>query len=108
MSSFKASWKNFLLTNRDLESSNEHLAKIKDLADPGSNFEVTFEIVSKNPGIAFISFKPTESSIQMFHHCHVTGGSWASPTKAYISILGVDDLARPIQIITKETNDCIQ
>jgi hypothetical protein len=82
--------------------------KIKDLADPGSNFEVTFEIVSKNPRIAFISFDPTESSIQLFHHCHVTGGSWASPTKAYISILGVDDLARPIQIITKETNDCIQ
>ena len=75
MSSFKASWKNFLLTNKDFESSNEHLTKIKELADPGSNFEVTFEIVSKNPGIAFISFDPTESSIQLFHHCHVTGGS---------------------------------
>lgn len=89
MSLFKASWKNFLLTNKDFETSNKHLSKIRELADPGSSFEVTFEIVSKIP--AFISFDPTESSIQLFHHCHVIGGSWASPTKSFISILGVDD-----------------
>jgi hypothetical protein len=91
----------FLLTNPELETSNNHLTKIKDLADPNSNFEVSFEIVSKDPGIAFISFDPTESLIQLFHHWHIIGGSWASPSKSLISILGVDDLARPIQIITK-------
>jgi len=111
MSSFKVSWKNFLLTNPELETSNNHLMKFKDLVDPNSNFEVSFEIVSKNPGIAFISFDPTESSIQLFHHCHIKGGSWASPYKSLISILGVDDSAGPIQIITKsvktvkKTND---
>ncbi len=91
----------FLLTNPELETSNNHLTKIKDLADPNSNIEVSFEIVSKDPGIAFISFDPTESLIQLFHHWHIIGGSWASPSKSLISILGVDDLARPIQIITK-------
>jgi len=44
----------FLLTNPELETSNNHLTKIKDLADPNSNFEVSFEIVSKNPGIGFL------------------------------------------------------
>jgi len=101
MSSFKLSWKTFLVTNQDLAISNNHLEKIRDLADPGTNFETTFETVSKNPGITFISLDPTESSIQLLHHCHIIGGSWASPSKSLISVLGVDESARPIQLIPK-------
>jgi hypothetical protein len=62
MSLFKASWKNFLLTNKDFETSNKHLSKIRELADPGSSFEVTFEIVSKIP--ALFSFPLTQPSPQ--------------------------------------------
>jgi hypothetical protein len=85
----------------DLEASNNYLAKIKDLAVPTADFEEVFEIVSKNPGIAFIALDPSESSIQLFHHCHVFGGSWSSPTKSFVGILGADESARPVQIVTK-------
>jgi len=101
MSSFKKSWKNFLLCNPEFDESNNHFEKIKELADPGANFEVVFEIVSKNPGIAFITLDPSESMIQLLHHCHVIGGSWSSPSKSLISILGINEQARPVQIISK-------
>jgi hypothetical protein len=45
MSTFKASWKNFLLSNPEFEDSNNHFTKIKELSDPGANFETTFEII---------------------------------------------------------------
>jgi hypothetical protein len=101
MSSFKTSWKNYLLSNPDLDISNNYFMKIRDLADPSSNFEEVFEIVSKNPGISFIALNPSESLIQLFHHCQVFGGSWASPTKSFVGILGANDSARPVQIILK-------
>jgi hypothetical protein len=101
MSFFKNSWKNFLLSIPELDVSNNHFAKIKDLDKPGSNFEDVFEFIFKKTGISFISLDPSESSIQLFHHCHVIGGSWTSPSKSLVSILGVNDLARPIQIIPK-------
>jgi len=101
MTSFKHSWKHFLLSNPELDIPQNHFAKIKDLAEPGTVFEDVFEIISKNPGISFISLDPSESSIQLFHHCHVIGGSWASPSKSLVCILGVDDSARPIQVISK-------
>jgi len=68
---------------------------------PGTPFEDAFEMISKNPGISFNALDPTESSIQLFHHCQVIGGTWASPTKTFVSILGFDNSARPIQIIPK-------
>jgi hypothetical protein len=101
MSALKNSWKNYILSNSDLDSSNNHFAKIKDLADPSYDFEEVFEIVSKNQGIAFIALDPSESTIQLYHHCHVFGGSWDSPTKTFCAILGVDDSARPVQIVEK-------
>jgi len=101
MSAFKTSWKNYLLSNPELDLSNNHFAKIKDLADPSSNFEEVFVIVSKNSGIAFIALDPSESSIQLFHHCQVFGGSWNSPTKSFVGILGTDDSARPVHFVAK-------
>jgi hypothetical protein len=101
MSSFRDSWKNNLLCNPEMAASDKHFSKINDLADPGMEFETAFKVVSKNPGISFISLDPTESSIQLFHHCHVIGGNWDSPNKSISGILGVGDAARPIQIITK-------
>jgi hypothetical protein len=43
MSALKNSWKNYILSNPDLDSSNNHFAKIKDLADPSYDFEEVFE-----------------------------------------------------------------
>ncbi len=101
MSSFKTSWKNYLLSNPDLDTSNNNFMKNRDLADPSSNFEDVFEIVSKNPGIFFIALDLSESSIRLFHHFQVFGGSWASPTKSFVGILGANDSTRPVQIISK-------
>jgi hypothetical protein len=101
MSSFKNSWKQFLLSNPELDVSNKHILKIRDLCAPGTPFEGAFEIISKNSGISFISLDPMESSIQLFHHCQVIGGTWVSPTKTFVCILGFDNSARPIHIIPK-------
>jgi len=101
MSPFKNSWKQFLLSNHELDVSNKHILKIRDLCAPGTPFEGAFEIISKNSGISFISLDPMESSIQLFHHCQVIGGTWVSPTKTFVCILGFDNSARPIHIIPK-------
>jgi hypothetical protein len=76
MPSFNNTWKNYLLSNPELlDISNNYLSKIKELADPNSDFEEGFEIISKNPSISFISLDPSGSVIQLFHHCQVIGGS---------------------------------
>jgi len=101
MSSFKASWKNFLLSNPEFEKSNNHLPKILALSDPIEPFESVFEEISKNHGISLISFDPSESEIQLFHHNQIIGRSWDNPKKYFTSIRGSDNSARPIQIVLK-------
>jgi len=101
MSTFKKLWKNYLLSNPDLDVSNKHLRRIKDLSSPQYQFETLFEEIAKNKGISFIFLDPTESFIQLFHHCHIIGGSWANPSKTFVGILGTDKNAKPIQIILK-------
>jgi hypothetical protein len=101
MSSLKLSWKNFLLSNPDFETSNNHILKMTKLCGPESSFETAFEELSKNSGISFISLDPSESEIQLFHHNQVLGGSWDNPKKVFASVRGIDNLARPIQIIMK-------
>jgi len=101
MSASKTTWKDYLLNNLDLDISNCHLEKIEDLSGDNTDVVDAFKKKSKKPGIAFISLDPTESSIQLFHHGHMIGGRWSSPNKTLASILGVDDSARPIQIILK-------
>jgi len=101
MWSFKNSWKNYLLFNSDLDISNNHLEKIKELSDPNIPFETAFEEISNNQGISFICLDPTESFIQLLHHCHVIGKGWSNPTKVFLGVLGIDNSAKPIQIILK-------
>jgi hypothetical protein len=101
MSAFKNSWKKILLSNPELDQSNKYLSKIKDLSDPRISFETSFDEISKNPGIALICLDPTESFIQLLHHCHVVGGSWSNPKKTLVSILGTDKSAKPVQLILK-------
>jgi hypothetical protein len=101
MSNFKHSWKHFLLSNPDLDVSKKHILKIKELSSPSTPFDESFEQISKNQGISLICTDPTESFIQLFHHCHVIGGCWANPSKTFVSILGTDKTAKPIQLILK-------
>jgi hypothetical protein len=101
MSSFKASWKNYLLSNPEFEKSNNHLPKILALSDPIEPFESVFEEISKNHGISLISFDPSESEIQLFHHNQIIGRSWDNPKKYFTSIRGSDNSARPVQIVLK-------
>jgi hypothetical protein len=101
MSSSKKSWKQFLLSNPDLDVSNNYFLEVKELSSPGIPFDVSFEEISKNQGISFISIDPMESFIQLFHHCHVIGGGWNNPAKTLVSILGLEKTAKPIQLILK-------
>jgi hypothetical protein len=101
MSSFKKSWKQFLLLNKELEVSNNYFRKIKELSDPDIAFKVSFAEISKNQGISFICVDPTESFIQLLHNCHVLRGGWDNPSKILVSILGTDKTAKPIQLILK-------
>jgi hypothetical protein len=101
MSSFKSSWKHFLLSNPEFAFSNNHISKIKELSDPAKPFEDSFEEISKNNGISFISFDPSRTEIQLFHHNQIVGGNWENPNKIMASIRGFDNSARPVQIIMK-------
>jgi len=101
MSSFKASWKNFLLFNPEFEVSNNHLARILALSNPIAPFEKVFEEISKNNGVSLISFDPSESEIQLFHHNQIIRGSWENPKKLLASMRGFDNSACPIQIVLK-------
>jgi len=75
--------------------------KIKELSDLGTPFDISFEEISKNQGISFICVDPTETFLQLIHHCHVIGGSWANPLKTSVGIRGTDKNAKPIQLILK-------
>jgi hypothetical protein len=101
MPSFKESCKHFLLSNPDFDVANKHVSKIKELSDPGTPFDISFEEISKNQGILFICVDPTETFLQLIHNCHVIGGSWANPLKMLVGILGTDKNAKPIQLILK-------
>jgi hypothetical protein len=43
--------------------------------------------------------------LQLFHHSAVLGGSWISPSKQLVAILGFDIDAKPIQIVEKSIKD---
>jgi hypothetical protein len=69
------------------------------------SFINSFEEISKNQGISFLSLDPTESYMQLFHHGTIIGGSWDSPSKQLVSVLGFDSDAKPIQIVQKSIKD---
>jgi hypothetical protein len=51
---------------------------------------------------------PSESFLKLFHQGVVFGGSWSSPPKRLVSIVGFDDLAKPIEIVIKLIKDVKQ
>jgi hypothetical protein len=94
-------WKNYFLTNPNLGTSNGHLAKIKTSSTHSVPFIKSFEEISKNDGITFLFLDPSETHLQLLHHGAVLGGNWNSPTKQAVAVLGMDNLAKPVQIIQK-------
>jgi hypothetical protein len=94
-------WKNCFLSNKALDASNLHLDKIKKSSGHLTTFSKAFEEFSKNDGIAFLVMDPNEPVIQLLHHGHVLGGSWDSPTKKLVAILGLDSDAKPVQLVSK-------
>jgi hypothetical protein len=100
-----ASWKDYFSSNKSLDSSNVHLVKIKNSVGPSISFQTSFEEISKNSGISFLFLDPTESHLQLFHHGAIIGGSWNSPGKQLVSILGFDHNSKPVQIVEKSIKD---
>jgi hypothetical protein len=100
-----ASWKSYFHTRKDLDASNLVLSKIKDAVSHSIPFIDSFETISKNEGIAFISLGPSESELQLFHHGVVLGGSWANPEKQLVTILASDNDSKPVQILPKFIKD---
>ncbi len=85
--SYLASWKNYFSSNNSLDSSNNQLIRIKDSVGPSIAFLTSFEEISKNPGIYFLSLDPSEWTLQL------------------VSILKFDNDAKPIQLIQKSVKD---
>ncbi len=100
-----ASWKDYFSSNKSLDSSNNHLVQIRNSVGPSIPFKTSFEEISKNKGISFLSLDPTESHMQLFHHGAIFGGSWNSPSTQLVSVLGFDHNAKPIQIVQKSIKD---
>ncbi len=98
-------WKDFFFTQKHLDSSNNHLSKISAVVGPKITIETSFEEISKNPGVSLLSLDPSESKMQLFHHPKFFGGSWSSPEKQLVAVLGIDATATPIEIISKSVKD---
>jgi len=94
-------WKRVFLTNKDLETSNLHLNKIKKFSGHSVTLLKSFEEISKNVGVSFLILDPTESQLQILHHGHVLRGNRSSATKKLVTILGADPEAKPIHIAQK-------
>jgi len=92
-------WKKFFVEKKELGVSNLHIEKIKKASN--HSFPQFFEEVSKHEGISFLILDPTETHLQVLHHGHVLGGSWSVPTRKMLAVLGVDEDAKPVQIIQK-------
>jgi len=93
--------KNYFLTNKKLEISNNHLEKLKTASNPTISFIKSFEEISKNDGVAFLFLDPHETHLQIPHHGTVKGGNWNLPSKSAVAVLGMDPQAKPVQIVQK-------
>jgi hypothetical protein len=102
------SWKDFFSSTKNLDTSNNHLIEIKSSVGPSIPFLSSFEEISKNSGVSFLSLDPSESQLQLFHNGTIIGGSWSSPMKQLVAVLGFDHTAKPIQIVQKSIKDVRQ
>jgi hypothetical protein len=100
-----SAWKSYFANSKHLDSSNLVLKQIRDSISPSTPFSESFESISKNDGMAFISLDPSETEIQLFHHGTILGGSWTCPDKHFITILHSDDESKPVQILPKYIKD---
>ncbi len=100
-----STWKDFFLNSTQFDYSNFALRNLRDSIAPSADFSKSFEEISKNPGISFISLDPTETKLQLFHHPTVVGGSWNNPNKKLIAVIGHDLEAKPVQIVLKSIKD---
>jgi hypothetical protein len=100
-----SSWKDYFSTTKGLNSSDCHLIRIHDSVGSSIPFLTSLEEISKNPGISFLLLDPSESHLQLFHHCTTIGGSWDSPSQNLVCILDFDITAKPIQLIQKSIKD---
>jgi hypothetical protein len=103
-----SAWKSYFSQNKHLDSSNLVLDQIKSSISPSTLFTESFDLISKNDGIAFISLDPSETESQLFHHGATLGGSWTNPDKQLITILHSNDDPKPIQILPKYIKDVKQ
>jgi hypothetical protein len=100
-----STWKQVFLQNKELDLSDNYLKRIKKASNHQAVFAKSFEAISKNDGIAFLTLDPTESHLQLLHHGNVLGGNWANPTKKMVAILGLNDEAKPIQLVKKSVKN---
>jgi hypothetical protein len=88
----------FFSSTKNLDSSNNHLIEIKSSVGPSIPFLSSFEEISKNPGVSFLSLDPSESQLQLFHNGTIIGGSWSSPMKPLVAVLGFNHTANPSRL----------
>jgi hypothetical protein len=100
-----STWKQFFLQSKELDLSDNYLEQIKRASNHQAVFAKSFEAISKNDGIAFLTLHPTESHLQLLHHRNVLGGNWVNPTKKMVVILGLNDEAKPIQLVKKSVKN---
>jgi hypothetical protein len=98
-------WKDYFRSKETLSVSNSLLSKLRDAVGPSMPFLKSFDEISKNDGIAFLSLDPSETQLQLFHHSSVLGGTWTCPTYRLVAVLGFDHSACPIQIAQKSVKD---
>jgi hypothetical protein len=79
--------------------------KISQAVHPSVPIDRSFDEISKNPGVTLLSLDPSETQIQLFHHPSIIGGSWTNPETKLVAVLGFDDDAKPIQLVSKSIKD---
>jgi hypothetical protein len=85
-----SSWKELFLSPTKFDYTNSELRHLKKSIDPDVDFSESFEAISKNQSISFLSLDPTETKLEIFHHPVVLSGSWNNPDKKLIALLGHD------------------
>jgi hypothetical protein len=98
-------WKSYFSSKKELDKSDQMLSKIKEPVSVLTDFTESFETISKNDGISFLSLDSSESEMQIFHHGTMIGGSWSDPEKHLITILASGSDAEPIEILPKFIKD---
>jgi hypothetical protein len=98
-------WADYFSSNKKFESSNHHLIQILSTVIPSTPSTTSFETITKNQGISLLSLDPSESKLQLSHHCSTFGGSWDSPNQQLVAVLGFDSKSHPVQLVEKSIKE---